>query len=182
MKKFILITVSTFSISFCSAQMQPADSLRGEYVGLYYYASPPTNPWIIAGDTLFVTNIDSANCLIQANFVIHNVSFGGNYYTNYYSCNGIEPSNYYSKFYSGDSIKRIDDNVPQPPPNPPQSMRFYGKRISNKTAGVSEQLSNEQVKVFPNPCYDVLNIESKMKIKEITIADLLGREMKNEKV
>src|ERR1051325_12173514 len=164
MKKLLHILIFVFSVSICSAQMQPADSLLGTYAGQYWLANPATSPWVTMPDTLFVQNIDSINCKIDAynsHFSVGYSSASGGYYTVYFSCNDSTSPNNSIKFYSGDSIRMIYDNLPQPPPNPPYSFRFYGKRISNKTADVHEQLSNEMVKVFPNPCSNVLTIDSK---------------------
>lgn len=174
---FLFVAISFF----CFSQI-PADSLPGEYVGLMYYKSPTTNPWTITQDTLYVSNVDTLNCSVTIISYISN--FGGTptLYTTYYSCNAPAPSNVYFLFYSNDSLKMIFDNMAAPPPNPMYSREFFGKRISNKTAGVNEILNSEVVKVFPNPASDVLIIESKKQMEEITITDLLGREVKNEKV
>ncbi len=184
MKNFFLFAYCLLPTAYCSAQMQPADSLMGTYAGQYWLANPATGPWVITPDTMLVTNIDSVNCLVQANLVMNNVSYGGNYYTDYYSCNGAPPSNFYMKFYNGDSAKRISDNVPQPPPNPPISRRFYGKRISNQITGVNELLNSEQITIYPNPSNGTLTIENKILNEEveIKIIDAIGKENKKFKV
>lgn len=166
--------------------MTPADSLPGTYAGQYWYANPATNPWTITPDTVFVTNIDSVNCAVwahdAANFSLLPPSPPDtNYYTDYYSCNGAAPTNFYVKFYSVDSMRLINDNEPQPPPNPPFSMRFYGKRISNKTVGVNELLTKEQIVVYPNPTSTVLSVEYKMfnGTIQVQITDVAGQEVKS---
>jgi len=187
-KVFVLIANCILPTAYCCfAQMQPADSLPGTYAGQYWFKQPTTNPWTITPDTVYVTNIDSVNCAVQAHDVA-NFSLippsppDTNYYTDYYSCNGSAPLNNYVKFYNSDSIRIISDNVPQPPPNPAYSMRFYGKRISNKTMGVEEFMKGEQIKVYPNPCSGVLNIESKTPDEtEIKIMDGIGKEVKSQK-
>ena len=180
---FFLLSINELS----SAQMLPADSLPGTYSGQYWYANPAASPWIKTADTLYVqNNMDSINCTYQAwcaNFSIGGSPPASTYYTDYYSCNSVAPSNYYSKFYSGDSVRVIWDNTPQPPPNPSVSTRFYGKRISNKTAGVNGVLSSEQIKVFPNPANDVLTIEfSRIINGKLLITDIIGKEIKCEKI
>ncbi len=184
MKKFFLFTFCLLPAACCFAQMQPADSLPGMYAGQFWYANPSTSPWVITPDTMLVTNIDSVNCSVQANLVIKSVSYGGTYYTDYYSCNGSTPSNHYMKFYYGDSVRIISDNIPQPPPNPERSVRFYGKRISNQITGVNELLNSEQITIYPNPSNGNLIIESKIlkDVVELQITDGMGREIRNEKL
>jgi hypothetical protein len=80
------------------------------------------------------------------------------------------------KFYSGDSLRTIADNSPQPPPNPSISQRFYGKRISNKIVGINEIENAEQIKVYPNPVSEKVFLEIKNKA-EITLFDVYGREI-----
>lgn len=150
MNRLKTISIAAFLFMAGSGFCQvPADSLPGTYAGLLYYANPYTNPWTITPDTLYASNIDSANCKVQVNYSPY---FGyPTYYTDYYSCNGIAPSNYYTKFYSGDSVRVINDQVAEPPPSQPISYRFYGKRISNKIVGINELLRNERINVYPNP-------------------------------
>jgi len=175
---FLLLTI------YCSYAQVPADSLTGTYAGQYWYANPTTSPWVITPDTFYVQNIDSINCLVVSYDPTHSGSYGGNYYTNYFSCNGVPPSNYYMQFYNEDSLKWIDDDVPQPPPNPHVSRRFYGKRISNHTSGFSDLAYNKQMQIYPNPCSEKLTIECKMLNEEvqIIIANMLGREIKKERL
>jgi hypothetical protein len=175
MKKLKLI-FTTYCLLFtvCSSYAQvPADSLSGTYAGQYWYANPHTSPWVITPDTFYVNNIDSANCTVNINGVGY--YFGNTYYTDYYSCNSSVPSNNYIKFYSGDSI-RVSDSIsePPPPPNNYASIRFYGKRISNKTDGINEVLKNEQINVYPNPAINILTIEI-LKSAVIDILDIQGQ-------
>jgi len=164
--------------------MQPADSLPGTYAGQYWYANPATSPWVITPDTYYVqNNLDTVNCMAQV--VINFGTYNWTYYTDYYSCNSPAPSNYYMKFYSVDSLRTIADNSPQPPPNQPISMRFYGKRISNKTVGVNEVANKEEIMIYPNPVNGIITIKSKILLNEeteIKITDVLGKEIKNQKV
>lgn len=155
MKKILVIIVLVSGN--CFGQV-PADSLVGIYVGQRWYANPSTSPWVISIDTFFVTTIDSVNCLIQASN--SSGSYGGGYYTDYYSCNSVPPLNYYMKFYNGDSLKWIDDNVQLPPPNPNSiSQRFYGKRIPGTSwVGIGENNWKRNLKIFPNPAKSELTI------------------------
>src|ERR1051326_1729828 len=180
MKKVFILYCLLFTSYFCIAQMQPADSLPGTYAGQYWFKQPITNPWTITADTVYVTNIDSVNCAVQA----HATHFSlippqppdTNYYTDYYSCNGTAPANFYVKFYSGDSLRLINDNEPQPPPNPAISYRFFGKRISNKITAENEVINAKQIKVYPNPVSEKVFIDIKNKA-EITLFDVYGREI-----
>lgn len=166
-----------FFASVCLGQI-PADSIPGTYAGLYYYKSPPSAPWIITQDTIYVSNMDTVFC--TADYINCPNNSGDFFYTTYYSCNSVPSSNYYTLFFNGDSIKMIYDNVAQPPPNNSYSYHFYGKRISNKTASANGSLNSVQVIMYPNPANDVLNIDGK-NLNEIKITDLTGREIKNIK-
>src|ERR1051326_720632 len=164
-----------FRMDFSYSQMQPADSLLGEYVGLWYYKSAPTNPWTITSDTEYVSNIDSINC--KVNLYASTNSGQSIYYTDYYSCNGTAPANFYVKFYSGDSLRLINDNEPQPPPNPAISYRFFGKRISNKITAENEVINAKQIKVYPNPAKDKIFIDVKNKNTTMSLFDICGKEV-----
>ncbi|NVO03565.1 MAG: T9SS type A sorting domain-containing protein, partial [Bacteroidetes bacterium] len=158
-----------------------ADSLPGTYAGQYWYANPATSSWVITQDTEFITNIDSTNCILYGNGPI-DYSLGGYYCTNYYSCNSCT---YTLKFYNGDSIHAIYDNMPQPFPDPPISKRFYGKRISSNTVGVYDLLKEKQISIYPNPVNEIVNIDYKVydeKETEIIIIDLMGRVLKIRKL
>lgn len=190
-----ILTLIALLFAFADkAQMQPADSLTGTYAGKYYFKQPTTNPWTITADTVYVTNVDSVNCAVQAHDASHFSIIpppppDTNYYTNYYSCNGTAPSNYI-KFYSTDSMKLINDNVPQPMPNPAYSMRFYGKRISHYTTGIkqvagSPAIGEEQISIYPNPNNGTVTIKSKFLLSgetQIQITDAIGKEIRNEKL
>src|ERR1051326_2515647 len=181
MKKVFILYCLLFTSYFCIAQMQPADSLPGTYAGQYWFKQPITNPWTITADTVYVTNIDSVNCAVQA----HATHFSlippqppdTNYYTDYYSCNGTAPANFYVKFYSGDSLRLINDNEPQPPPNPAISYRFFGKRISNKITAENEVINAKQIKVYPNPAKDKIFIDVKNKNTTMSLFDICGKEV-----
>lgn len=166
---------------YCSYAQVPADSLTGTYAGQYWYANPATNPWVITNDTTYVTNVDTINCKASVNGAILGMP---TMYTTYYSCNSSIPSNGYTLFFYDDSLKMIYDNVPQSPPNPPISFRFYGKRISSQISGIYELVDNTQLQIYPNPCYGLLNIECKILSEEtlITITDILGMEINKLKV
>jgi hypothetical protein len=162
----------------------PTDSLAGVYAGKYWLANPSTNPWVITGDTVYVTSIDSVNCLVIASDKSNSVGYGnGNYYTNYYSYNNAAPTNYYMKFYSSDSVKWIDNNLPQPPPNPAISRRFYGKRIGPYHGiGVKQFAGNSnQISIYPNPASTMLHVELKRpnETAQIQISNALGQELIN---
>lgn len=184
-QKLIIAFVLVAKMGFC--QMQPADSLPGTYAGQYWYANPAGNPWTITNDTFYVqSSIDSINCTYQG--WTSQFSIGGSppanlYYTDYYSCNSPAPSNYYSKFYSGDSVRVIWDNTPQPPPNPPYSMRFYGKRISNLT-GIDEKDKTNDILIYPNPTDKTIIIEYKIPDGDalVQIADVYGKLIRGEKL
>lgn len=171
--KFLTVYCLLFTVYHSSAQV-PADSLTGTYAGQYWVANPSTNPWIITPDTLFVSNVDSTNCT-QLDNSSHILGGSSIYYTDYYSCNSPAPTNGYVKFYSGDSVRLIADNVPQQPPNSPWSWRFFGKRISNKTVGINELMRNEQIYVCPNPSGGVFQIvNSKYQTLKLDIYNIIG--------
>ncbi len=88
------------------------------------------------------------------------------------------------KFYSIDSLSIICDDATPPPPYQTSSNRFYGERISNKITNIRELGDSKQVKIYPNPCNDILNIECKILNEEVQliIIDMLGREIKNEDI
>lgn len=161
MKNIFTLTTLLFALAG-KAQMQPADSLTGTYAGKSWYANPATNPWVITNDTFFVQSIDSVNCM--AGILFRGGLYNWQYYSDYYSCNSTAPTNYYMKFYNLDSIRSIDNNAPQAPPNPPLSERFYGKRISHYTStiGINEIKKKDELSVYPNPAKDMLNVECLM--------------------
>lgn len=177
-KVFKLINVLIFTSYYTFAQMQPADSLPGIYAGEYWYADPAGSPWIITLDTMYVQSIDSVNCIAVA-YDTH-ILYNWEYYTDYYSCNGLTPISYYMKFYNVDSVKEIEDNIAQPMPNPPISHHFYGKRIGKITTGINNMQISEQIKIFPNPGNKIMTIENKRKEKlfEIKITDIMGVEVR----
>jgi hypothetical protein len=169
-------------LAFTGRAQVSADSLPGVYAGLYYFANPSSGPWVITQDTLYVSNIDSVNCLVQST---DSINFGYNwyYFTNYYSCNSPEPSNFFMKFYNLDSVKIIDDNIAQPPPNPPVSFRFYGKRISGLNTGLHAH-NFVRLKIYPNPCNQILMLSGDLPSAylKILIFDLYGKQMRNEEL
>jgi hypothetical protein len=176
MKNFRSVIIFLVCVGNLKAQV-PADSLPGVYVGQFWLADPSTSPWVITPDTVYVHYVDSVLCKLLADDSI-NFSYGGFYYTDYYSCNGSVPSNNYMKFYSGDSLKLINNNSAQPPPNSPLSRRFFGKRISGLVTGIQEK-DDFNIKIFPNPCPDLLSIiMSNLSINcSIQLFDILGREV-----
>lgn len=183
-RTFIFTSYCLLFVIYYSFAQVPADSLPGTYAGQYWYANPSSNPWVITADTAYVTNIDSLNCVLQAytsTFTITGTPPAATYYTDYYSCNSIAPINSYSKFYNVDSLRIIFDNIPQPFPNPPISMRFYGKRISNKTAGVKEFININQILIFPNPTSGVSNLKIRefenLKMNSIGIYNVYGKKI-----
>jgi hypothetical protein len=175
-----LVFIFLVSIANLKAQV-PADSLRGVYIGLRYYAIPSSSPWVITQDTVYVTSVDSAICKVQANDLTL-FSYGGDYYTDYYSCNGTAPTNFFMKFYSSDSVKLIHDNEPFPPPAGSRSLRFFGKRVSPLINGVSDKTQLTQLMVYPNPCSDFLFFNSSFKSFRILISDILHPEAMMEAV
>ena len=155
MRKILLAFVLLWA---CMLKGQvPTDSLAGTYVGKYYYANPLTNPWTITQDTIFVSWADSTICKLLA-YYPSGGSYGGYYYTNYYSCNGAPPYNYFMKFYSMDSLKWIDDSVPQPWPNQPYSQRFFGKRISGHLPLGINVYKQQEIKILPIPASDKISV------------------------
>lgn len=108
-KLYISVVVSLLIFSFSMRAQVPADSLPGTYVGEFWGASPCYNPWTITLDTEYVNSYDSVHCLIHTTIAL---THGGTYtyYTNYYSCNSTAPTDFYVQFYSGDSMKLINDN------------------------------------------------------------------------
>jgi hypothetical protein len=161
----------------------PADSLTGIYVGKYWYASPPSNPWTKLTDTISVYVVDSINCKIQISADPYFTSGGTlSYYSSYYSCNTPPPVNYFNLFYNNDSLKMIDDNVPQPPPNQSTiSRRFYGKRVAPYYGmGVKQFVGgSNQISIYPNPASTMLHVELKMQNEraQIQISNTLGQEV-----
>jgi len=181
--KTILSIAAFLIIAQCGFCQVPADSLSGEYVGQLFYACPPTNPWTIIQDTVYVSNIDTIYCSASYNSTssyLH--SSGGIFHTTYYSCNSAIPSNYYTLFFNDDSLKMIYDDMIQPPPDPHYSFHFYGKRISNKIVSINEIINKEQILIYPNPVEGMFYIECKMLHEDvqIIITDILGKEIKNE--
>lgn len=181
MKRLVLLGGLLFIIIIRINAQVTADSLLGIYAGKYWYANPSTSPWVVMDDTVKVSMIDSTNCLTHFNVPLG--SYGGPYHTDYYSCNSTPPSNYYVKFYSGDSIKWIDDNEAQPPPNQPISYRFYGKRISNYVpAGIKQVKANsKQFIVYPNPASSVMQLSvNGNRLEELKVFDVFGRDVRYE--
>lgn len=184
MKLQIIISFFCLFSNYCFCQV-PADSLPGTYVGQFWLANPSTSPWVITPDTLYVlSDIDTVNCELQ--FISNYISSqGGPYYTDYFSCNTPNPANAYMKFYSGDSVRVIVDNYPQPYPDPAKSIRFYGKRISkNTSSSVNKTEKTIPVIVYPNPATEFLFIDSKALHENVQLefSDLLGRTIKTEKL
>jgi len=171
-KKTFIFVIAFLALGASKAQV-PMDSLPGTYAGQNWYASPPTNPWTITPDTLFVSNIDSTYCSASYAYTPHNLGSGGIFHTAYTYCNGTYPSNGYTLFFSIDSVKMVYDSIPQPPPNMYSfSERFYGIRISNKITGIKELTANKQVDIYPNPASEILTIETLQK----AIIDILNME------
>jgi hypothetical protein len=185
MKKIILFTVYCLLFAICSSSAQvPPDSLAGEYVGQLWYATPPSNPWTIIPDTVYVSTIDTTYCSASYNSTssfLHNS--GGIFNTTYTYCNSAVIPGGYTLFFDTDSLKMIYDDEIQPPPNPHYSFHFYGKRISNKIVGINELTNKEQTIIYPNPVDGMLTINYNIKegISEIIITDAIGKEVKSVK-
>jgi hypothetical protein len=156
-----------------------ADSLAGTYTGSYYYSVG--GPWVISQDTEYVANTDSTTCMAFLSGAINYCCIPSccavTFYTTYYSCNTAPPANGFNQFYSGDSLKIIIDSVPQPFPNPPKSYRFFGKRISGKVPVGIQTFPLSEVKYYPSPADDILNLEFSSPAVSIRIYNALGELM-----
>jgi len=173
-KKYFIVLFVCASIS-CFSQKKPADSLQGMYAGISYLKTSPYLPWSSGIDTFYMNNIDSINCMIYSTDVSGFHNGNGYYYSDYYSCNGVSPSNSYMKFYSGDSVRIIEDSIPQPPPTQPIWRRFFGRRINNKVTGIENIQKANTFSVSPNPTSGVFNVQmSKYENAQINIYDVLG--------
>jgi hypothetical protein len=147
----------------CFGQV-PADSLTGTYAGTLWWAPPTIGSMVAVPDTLFVTEIDSVNCLAKyssTDTAYYNLlsSEGRTYYTDYFSCNATNPINKYMKFYCNDSVRIISYYHLQW--NPFDNHKFYGKRISGSVptnVRLLEILGNNNIRVFPNPAKDKIEI------------------------
>ena len=166
-KKIYVFLIAFLAIGIVKAQVTPADSLAGTYIGQSWYKSGSTGSWSITVDTTYVTFIDSVNCTLS----MHN-HFGLWYssrrlYTSYYYCDTVIPPDYasppdiywYTLFHGGDSLTDCEYSIPQPMPNPHYYYYFYGVRVSNKITGIKELTDNNQVNIYPNPTTKDLTIE-----------------------
>ena len=172
-KRICIFIISVLALSFSKAQV-PADSLPGEYVGISYFKSPTSDPWTISIDTLFVRGIDSINCVDTLTLANQPAppwfpTTWGIMHTVYSFCNNPTPASSYTLFYSGDSIRCVYNNIPQPYPNPNYSWQFYGKRISNKTAGINVLEYNMQINIYPNPFTGRLNFKLPEKLPDVSL-------------
>ena len=114
LNKGILVTFCALIYMFdCKAQMSP-DSLIGTYIGEYWFKWEEDIEWTIQNDTLYVTNA-SEDCWMSAYGMIYHAD-GTQYETAYSFCNG-NSTNCYSRFFSGDSIEIVYNDISQPPPN-----------------------------------------------------------------
>src|SRR3989344_338405 len=180
MKAYLLL-INLMLANLGLAQV-PADSLEGTYAGNYMYSSPPGSAWMVMPDTFYIANVDSVNCVVNANDSY--ISTGNvYYYSTYFSCNSTPPTNYFTQFYNLDSLRVIDDSVPQPWPNPSYSVRFYGKRIGPLPIGIKGNKEKEElIKVWPNPTSGFLSINTqdiKGQVK-ISIVNAVGEEIKKQ--
>jgi hypothetical protein len=181
MKTNILILLMLFICFENKSQVVP-DSLKGIYIGQFWYANPNTSPWVITLDTVYVTDVDTINCNITTNS--SNGYFIGmpDMYTVYNYCNTSPPVNLLTLFYNMDSLKMIYDDLPQPPPNPNSiSQRFYGKRIpGTSNVGIKEESGKENIKIFPNPAKNEIElyIPEKKGFGYLTIYNINGQTVK----
>jgi hypothetical protein len=195
MKKITLLTLYCLLFSVYSTFAQvPADSLTGTYAGIFKEKKSTDATWAINLDTLRVESIDSTTCKIIQMYAtyyywIPTVPF--TFYTAYTYCDST-PTNYYYKFYGGDSVCFIDNNIPQPPPNTYTiSYQFYGKRIKKIVTGIEQLTDNEkQIVVYPNLTNGKFTVylpddRRQLANTEIVIFNILGKKVftiTNEKI
>lgn len=167
MKK-VKVIITVLLIVFCSlngkSQVTP-DSLKGYYIGQYYFKYDSDPNWTISTDTVFVTNIDISNCTIShygSEIFASPIGFE----THYSFCYGNTPNipnypNIFIRFYSEDSIWMNLENVSMPPPD----IGEFSKIFKGKKAGVLTSINDTPVvlsfNLYPNPANDKLYLSFK---------------------
>jgi hypothetical protein len=150
-------------------QLTP-DSLNVYYIGEKWFKWEEDTSWTITIDTLLVTDANEG-CHCNMEGLIYN---GENaYHTDYSFCYG-NLINWYKKFYCGDSLRIVYDDISQPPPNVHYfSIRFYAKK-SDMIIGIDGfEVDKTLIKISPNPYDDELIIEPESSSKKY-IVELLN--------
>jgi hypothetical protein len=166
--KFILLLSFTMIITLNTKCQIVPDSLKGIYVGNYFFRYDSDTIWSITPDTVFVTNIDTNGCWISCNGKI-GVFNATNFETQYTFCHG-NSSNFFLRFYGSDSLWINYEHISKPPPNIYlYSIKFKGKRVGKLTNTLFEKNSNDLFSIFPNPASNFINIQLGQEIKKATL-------------
>ncbi len=159
MKKIICVFFIVCGF-MANAQEPVPDSLVGIYPGVTYIRNSTETEWTEYIDTIYVISIDTSTCLFSCFTRVQ--TFNNRPLETDYSYCQHSSTNYYTLFYSLDSIKRINNEVPSPPPYTYTSdIRFFGKRIPNSSYVGVKQLSSLKTRahIYPNPTNENLFVE-----------------------
>jgi len=173
----IIVSTLLLIVSLCNYGQTKPDSLKGTYVGNYWFKWNEDTAWTIKNDTAYVISIDTSNCIINDFYKILYLPSGGEYETSYSFCNKNLP-NWYKRFFSDDSLMVIFNEVSMPPPNyHVWSARFFGKKISSEIlVGISDNISYDlKLELFPNPFNNFITIKNIRKNCMLRIIDLTGK-------
>lgn len=158
MVKIILLISFVVNCSTNGKSQVTPESLKGGYVGKYYFKYDSQPEWTISIDTVFVTNIDTNGCWVTyyGDISVCNACW---FETNYSFCY-VNSLNLFTRFYAEDSLWINYEHISMPPPNTNRFSKIFKGKKDGTLTGVNDMLDNLSFKSFPNPVRDRLYLSS----------------------